>query len=78
MQYAHTLVFACPDCHREIAVTRFSHYRNLEDIEVLPFQFKCSFCRRTFDLPGYFAEEHSVKEWQTTLHEPLVGKSWGE
>jgi hypothetical protein len=65
MSYAHTLQFACPDCHRKVAVTRLSDYYNLEDVQREQFQFACSSCRKTFDLPGYFAETHSVTESAT-------------
>ena len=61
-QYAHTLLFACPDCNRAIAVSVISDESSLE-AEVRPVRVDCESCNRSFDLPALLAKMHVVTEW---------------
>jgi uncharacterized protein YbaR (Trm112 family) len=60
LRYAHTLVFACPDCRRDISVRR--DHSNIEAFAALNFHMQCLTCQKIVNLPGYFAKTHSVIE----------------
>jgi hypothetical protein len=62
VRYAHTLLFACPDSHRNISITSVSDRSNIEAVDALTFHVQCLSCQKSVDLPGYLAKTHSVKE----------------
>jgi hypothetical protein len=63
--YAHTLTFACPDCQQDITITRVVEYASLEAVDEMRFQIQCWSCEKSRDVPGYFAQSHTVKECRT-------------
>jgi hypothetical protein len=69
VRFAHTLLFACPDCQRDISVSRLSDYSNPEIVETLTFRLQCLSCQKIVDLSGYLAKTHSVKEWNGIARE---------
>ena len=69
VRYAHTLLFACPDCNNAVSVTRFSEYENLESVEQQGFHLTCVYCLTNFERPGYSAKTHSVQECKAIVAE---------
>lgn len=62
-QYAHSLLFACPNCQFPIVIGCLSIRRNLEGIDAENFAATCASCRRSYNLPGVTAKKHYVDEW---------------
>jgi hypothetical protein len=62
-RYAHTLLFACPDCDLPIAISRVSKEQSSENIDAELLRIKCSYCDKTSDVRASYAKKHYVDEW---------------
>jgi hypothetical protein len=62
-QFAHILVFGCPNCKFPIVVGCLSDKRNLEDIDAQFFALTCADCKHSFNLVAVEAVRHYVEEW---------------
>jgi hypothetical protein len=63
IQFAHLLLFVCPNCHFPIIVSCLSDDRSLEDIDSEHFAAGCASCRQSFNIPGADAKKHYVEDW---------------
>jgi len=63
MRFAHTLLFACPDCNLPVAVSRISDEKNLEEIDSQLVKLKCECCEKLVHVPAITAKEHWVSDW---------------
>jgi hypothetical protein len=61
-QFAHVLLFACPQCERPLASACASKQRNLEDADAHWFNPHCH-CGWTGDVIGAIATKHWVEPW---------------
>jgi hypothetical protein len=64
--YAHVMLFSCPDCGSPLATACASTKRNLEQAEAHWFSPRCH-CGWTGDVMGVLAVRHWVEEWQEKL-----------
>lgn len=73
-QYAHVLLFGCPQCDRPLVATCISEKKSLEMAEAKRFNPKCH-CGWTGDMAGVTALKHWVEPWhaQVTLREGEAG-----
>jgi hypothetical protein len=62
-QFAHLLLFVCPNCNFPIAVSCVSGERSLENIGGEHFAASCASCRYSFNIPGAAAKKHYVEDW---------------
>jgi hypothetical protein len=62
-QYAHVLLFACPQCDRPLAATCVSAKKNLEIAEAKWFTNHCH-CGWAGDIAGVTAIRHWVLPWR--------------
>jgi hypothetical protein len=62
-QYAHVLVFTCPDCARPLTTTMVSPFRNLEMQDAAEFHLRCD-CSWSGKQLGVLATNHSVIPWR--------------
>lgn len=62
--YAHTLVFACPDCNQPIAVSHLTEERNLESVDGQMLYILCSHCNSSAEVLGATAKRHLVQRWE--------------
>ena len=63
VQYAHVLLFACPECERPLIAVCVSANKNLEAAEASWFSAKCH-CGWTGDVSGVTATKHWVQPWR--------------
>lgn len=63
IQFAHLLLFVCPNCQFPIIVSCLSYDRSLEDIDSEHFAASCGACRHSFNIPGAAAKKHYVEDW---------------
>jgi len=63
IQYAHSLLFACPNCKSPIVIGSLSEQKNLENIDAVDFAATCAYCRHSFNIPAIHAKKHYVEEW---------------
>jgi hypothetical protein len=61
-QFAHVLLFACPQCDRPLASACASTKQNLEDADAHWFNPHCH-CGWTGDVIGLTAVRHWVNPW---------------
>ena len=61
-QFAHVLLFTCPDCGRPLASACASNNRNLEVADAHWFQPHC-YCGWLGDVAGILAVKHWVEPW---------------
>jgi hypothetical protein len=62
-QFAHVLLFSCPECSRPLASACASPNRNLEVADAHWFNPHCR-CGWTGDVMGVIAVKHWVEAWQ--------------
>ena len=62
-RFAHTLTFICPECKRDIAVTRATDSGDAKSISGQTFHVQCEMCGNSREVPGYLAKDYSVKKW---------------
>lgn len=62
-RYAHSLLFACPNCQFPIVIACLSEQRVLEHAEEQFFAVTCGSCRYSFNLPASKAKKQYVEEW---------------
>lgn len=65
-QFAHVLLFSCPQCHSPVASACASVKRNLEQAEAHWFNPHCH-CGWTGDVIGVTSIKHWVEPWGKTL-----------
>ena len=68
LRFAHTLLFACPDCCSPIVAGLLTVTRNLEDVDGHYFLLQCHQCKGAFSLPAFSAKRHYVEEWDSQLN----------
>ena len=61
--FAHTLTFGCPGCDQPVDVVQISREANPEGIDAQPIHLECHSCKKSYELPGWKARTHAVKEW---------------
>src|SRR5215469_4541041 len=62
-QFAHSLLFVCPNCKSPIFIGCLSIKRNIEDIDDEHFAVSCATCKHSFNMPALAAKKHYVDEW---------------
>ena len=62
-QYAHVLLFACPQCGRPLASACFNSKTSLEDADAHWFNPHCH-CGWTGEVSGVSAIKHWIQPWQ--------------
>jgi hypothetical protein len=62
-QFAHLLLFVCPNCRFPIIVGCLSHDRSLENVDAEHFAASCASCGRSFNISGTAAKKHYVEDW---------------
>jgi uncharacterized Zn finger protein (UPF0148 family) len=62
--FTHTLTFGCPGCEQSVEVVQISREANPEGIDAQPIHLECRGCKKSYELPGWKARIHSVKEWR--------------
>jgi hypothetical protein len=65
-QYAHVMLFGCPQCGSPLASACASKNRNLEQAEAHWFTPRCH-CGWSGDVMGVLAFRHWVEEWAVPL-----------
>ena len=65
-QFAHVLLFACPECGRPLASACFNTKQSLEDADAHWFNPHCP-CGWTGDVAGVTAIKHWVEPWRVKL-----------
>jgi hypothetical protein len=73
-QFAHVLLFRCPQCGSPLASACASRKRNLEQAEAHWFKPHCH-CGWTGDVIGVIAVKHWVEAWQETVRSEAAGCS---
>lgn len=63
IRYAHTFLFACPNCNLPIATSRIADQKNLEPLEGELFRMTCGYCAAVSNLHGVLAKTHFVTQW---------------
>ena len=63
VRYAHTFLFACPNCDFPVATSRIDEQKNLEPLEVEIFRVACDHCDEVSNLTGVLAKTHFVTQW---------------
>jgi len=63
VRYAHTLLFACPNCNFPIATSRIHDQKNLEPLEGEIFRVICGKCEEVSNIAGVLAKTHFVTQW---------------
>jgi hypothetical protein len=62
-QFAHTLLFACPDCRAPIAICRVTSEKNQEELDGESLPIMCGECGCSSETTGITAKRHYVEEW---------------
>lgn len=62
-QYAHSLLFVCPNCKLPILVSGIGEDQDPKNLDAQYFAATCSYCRQSFNIPGADAKKHYVDEW---------------
>lgn len=78
-QFAHVLLFECPQCGRPLASACASTKKNLEDADAHWFNPHCH-CGWTGDVIGVTAQRHWVESWEgnAPIGESVPGSCDGE
>ena len=63
MWYAHSLLFACPNCNFPIAISLVSEKKNFEDVDEELVAVKCSLCGQASEVIAVTARTHWVTDW---------------
>jgi len=63
MRFAHTLLFACPECNLPVSVSRISDKKNLEEVDALLIRTRCEYCEKPLETLAITAKEHWVSPW---------------
>jgi hypothetical protein len=63
MRYAHTFLFACPDCQLPTSITRISSEKNLETLDGQSLEITCGYCLAESKVHAISAEYHYVSSW---------------
>jgi Zn finger protein HypA/HybF involved in hydrogenase expression len=67
LRYAHTLVFACPECNLPVSTTRVSHEQDSQSIDKQKLNLWCPYCHSSSDLLAGAAKRHYVGEWPSAM-----------
>ena len=67
MQYAHTLLFVCPDCKLPIAISKISDEKNLEQIDGARVCVTCNYCGHISEQLALTAKTHWVTDWADSM-----------
>lgn len=67
-RYAHLLLFACPECHLPVAISRVSTSKNLEVVDGESLHIMCSYCEKSSDVVAVAAKSHYVEEWPEEMN----------
>jgi hypothetical protein len=62
-QFAHVMLFECPNCTLAISLTQTRDMRSFEDIDGHSYTIECS-CGWSGNLLGAFARRHWVERWE--------------
>jgi len=62
-QYAHVLLFACPDCDSPIAISLVTNERNLESTDGQSMRVFCTHCYNSSYVTAVMAKKHYVDDW---------------
>jgi hypothetical protein len=62
-QFAHTLLFACPDCRSPIVICRVTSEKNQEELDGESLPILCGECGCSSEITGITAKRHYVEEW---------------
>jgi hypothetical protein len=62
-QFAHVMLFECPDCTLAISLALTRDKRNFEDIDGHLYTLRCS-CGWSGSLLGALARRHWVESWE--------------
>lgn len=60
VRYAHTFLFACPNCNFPIATSRIANQKNLEPLEGETFKIRCAHCGAVSNISGLLSKMHFV------------------
>jgi hypothetical protein len=62
-QYAHTFLFACPECKLPVSAARVSNEKAPETSDALKLNITCHYCQSPVQVLAATAKKHSVDAW---------------